>query len=49
LAVQLGLEDGKKLRVDTTVSETNIHYRMSRVKLARSSTSNRLARARGMS
>jgi IS5 family transposase len=26
LAVQLGLEDGKKLRVDTTVSETNIHY-----------------------
>jgi len=28
-AVQLGLEDGKKLRVDTTVVETNIHYRMS--------------------
>lgn len=26
LAVQLGLEDGKKLRVDTTVAETNIHY-----------------------
>src|SRR5438045_4994648 len=26
LAVQLGLEDGKQLRVDTTVSETNIHY-----------------------
>ena len=25
-AVQLGLEDGKKLRVDTTVVETNIHY-----------------------
>jgi IS5 family transposase len=25
-AVQLGLEDGKKLRVDTTVSETNIHF-----------------------
>src|SRR5450432_2375054 len=24
--VQLGLEDGKKLRVDTTVVETNIHY-----------------------
>ncbi|HUE22074.1 MAG TPA: hypothetical protein VMQ86_10355 [Bryobacteraceae bacterium] len=29
-AVDLGLEDGKKLRVDTTVVETNIHYRMSR-------------------
>ena len=25
-AVQLGLEDGKKLRVDTTVVETNIHF-----------------------
>src|ERR1019366_5484158 len=25
-AVQLGLEDGKKLRVDTTVVETNIHH-----------------------
>src|ERR1700687_2330673 len=25
-AVQLGLEDGKKLRVDTTVVEPNIHY-----------------------
>ena len=25
-AVQLGLEDGKQLRVDTTVVETNIHY-----------------------
>src|SRR6266513_2649979 len=25
-AVQLKLEDGKKLRVDTTVVETNIHY-----------------------
>lgn len=25
-AVELGLEDGKKLRVDTTVVETNIHY-----------------------
>ncbi len=25
-AIQLGLEDGKKLRVDTTVVETNIHY-----------------------
>jgi IS5 family transposase len=25
-AVQLGLEDGKKLRVDTTVVETDIHY-----------------------
>ncbi len=25
-AVQLGLEDGKKLRIDTTVVETNIHY-----------------------
>jgi IS5 family transposase len=25
-AVQLGLEDGKKLRVDTTVVETHIHY-----------------------
>ena len=25
-AVQLGLEDGKKLRVDTTVVETNTHY-----------------------
>ncbi len=28
-AVQLGLEDGKRLRVDTTVVETDIHYRMS--------------------
>jgi IS5 family transposase len=26
LAVQLGLEDGKKLRVDTTVAETNIQH-----------------------
>src|SRR6266700_2897590 len=26
VAVQLGLEDGKKLRVDTTVAETNIHH-----------------------
>jgi transposase, IS5 family len=26
VAVDLGLEDGKKLRVDTTVVETNIHY-----------------------
>src|SRR6266702_7885758 len=25
-AVQVGLEDGKKLRVDTTVVETNVHY-----------------------
>ena len=25
-AVQLGLEDGKRLRVDTTVCETNIHF-----------------------
>jgi len=25
-AVDLGIEDGKKLRVDTTVVETNIHY-----------------------
>src|SRR5260370_23392124 len=25
-AIQLGLEDGKKLRGDTTVVETNIHY-----------------------
>ena len=25
-AVELGVEDGKKLRVDTTVSETDIHY-----------------------
>jgi transposase, IS5 family len=25
-AVKLGVEDGKKLRVDTTVVETNIHY-----------------------
>jgi transposase, IS5 family len=25
-AVELGVEDGKKLRVDTTVVETNIHY-----------------------
>jgi hypothetical protein len=32
-AVQLGLEDGKSLRVDTTVVETNIHFRMSRLKL----------------
>ena len=33
-AVQLGLEDGKQLRVDTTVVETDIHYRMSSVRLA---------------
>ena len=26
VAVKLGLEDGKQLRVDTTVVETNIHY-----------------------
>ena len=26
VAVELGLEDGKKLRIDTTVVETNIHY-----------------------
>jgi IS5 family transposase len=32
-AVQLGLEDGKTLRVDTTVVESNIHYRMSSLKL----------------
>ena len=32
-AVKLDLEYGKQLRVDTTVVETNIHYRMSRVKL----------------
>jgi len=25
-AIELGVEDGKKLRVDTTVVETNIHY-----------------------
>jgi len=25
-AVQLGLEDGKQLRVDTTVVETDIHF-----------------------
>jgi len=25
-AIELGLEDGKKLRVDTTVVETNVHY-----------------------
>jgi len=25
-AVDLGLEDGKKLRVDTTVTETDIHH-----------------------
>jgi IS5 family transposase len=25
-AVEMGIEDGKKLRVDTTVVETNIHY-----------------------
>jgi hypothetical protein len=32
-AVQLGLEDGKRLRVDTTVVETDIHYRMSSLML----------------
>jgi Transposase domain (DUF772) len=47
-AVQLGLEDGKQLRVDTTVVETNIHYRMSRVKLVYSAGVNPArARVRG--
>jgi len=47
-AVQLGLEDGKQLRVDTTVVETNIHYRMSRVKLEYSAgVSPARARVRG--
>jgi hypothetical protein len=32
-AIQLGLEDGKQLRVDTTVVETNIHFRMSSERL----------------
>jgi len=39
---------GKKLRVDTTVVETNIHYRMSRVKLVYSAgVSPARARVRG--
>jgi IS5 family transposase len=47
-AVKLGLEDGKKLRVDTTVVETNIHYRMSSVKLVYSAGVNPArARVRG--
>src|SRR5437899_2874022 len=47
-AVQLGLEDGKTLRVDTTVVESNIHYRMSRVKLVYSAgVSPARARVRG--
>src|SRR6202162_5999529 len=47
-AVQLGLEDGKQLRVDTTVVETDIHYRMSRVKLVYSAGANPArARVRG--
>ena len=47
-AVQLGLEDGKKLRVDTTVVETNIHYRMSSLKLVYSAgVSPARARVRG--
>ena len=47
-AVQLGLEDGQKLRVDTTVVETNIHWRMSRVKLVYSAGVNPArARVRG--
>src|SRR5436309_7187361 len=47
-AVQLGLEDGKTLRVDTTVVESNIHYRMSRVKLVYSAGVNPArARVRG--
>jgi len=47
-AVQLGLEDGKQLRVDTTVVETHIHYRMSRVKLVYSAgVSPARARVRG--
>ena len=44
-AVKLDLEDGKQLRVDTTVVETNIHYRMSRVRLVYSAGVNP-ARAR---
>ena len=28
-AVRLGLEDGKRLRVDTTAVESNVHFRMS--------------------
>src|SRR6266702_2819968 len=47
-AVQLGLEDGKTLRVDTTVVESNIHYRMSRIKLVYSAGVNPArARVRG--
>jgi hypothetical protein len=33
LAVENKVVQGRKMRVDTTVVETNIHYRMSRVKL----------------
>ena len=47
-AVKLGVENGKKLRVDTTVVETNIHYRMSIVKLVYSAgVSPARARVRG--
>jgi hypothetical protein len=47
-AVQLGLEDGKQSRVDTTVVETDIHFRMSRVKLVYSAGVNPArARVRG--
>jgi IS5 family transposase len=48
LAVENKVVQGRKMRVDTTVVETNIHYRMSRVKLVYSAgVSPARARVRG--
>ena len=48
LAVENKVVRGRKMRVDTTVVETNIHYRMSRVKLVYSAgVSPARARVRG--
>jgi hypothetical protein len=37
-SVALGLEDGKKLRVDTTVVQTDVHHHLNRVHHALGST-----------
>ena len=48
IAMEKKVVTGRKLRVDTTVVETNIHYRMSRVKLVYSAGVNPVrARVRG--
>ena len=48
IAVEKKVVPGRKMRVDTTVVETNIHYRMSRVKLVYSAgVSPARARVRG--